>query len=149
MSKEVQVGTAIIIIRGGKMIIGKRKGSHAAGVYAFPGGHMEFGESIEDCVMRETREECGVEMKVRVRKFGLNDYLFVTNDIMTPYLKHYITIFVAADCLEGEPINAEPHKNEKWEWLSLDDLLTLAKNGECAEWLPVKHLMQYRDELGI
>lgn len=44
----------------GKILIGKRKGSHGVGRYALPGGHLEAGESWRDCCLRELEEETGI-----------------------------------------------------------------------------------------
>ncbi len=58
-----KVGIGVMILKDGKVLLGKRKGSHGAGQYAFPGGHLEYMESFEDCARRETREECGIEIQ--------------------------------------------------------------------------------------
>ena len=57
-----KVGVGILIFKDGKILLHKRKGSHGAGEYAFPGGHLEYMESFEDCAKREIAEECGVEV---------------------------------------------------------------------------------------
>jgi 8-oxo-dGTP diphosphatase len=109
-----KVGLGVIIVRDGKVLLGKRKGALASGTYAFPGGHLEFGESWEDCVAREVREETG--MKVVNSKF-----VAVTNDIFEKEGKHYITIFMMAECL-GKPKVMEPDKCEGWSWFSWNKL---------------------------
>lgn len=58
----VRVGTAVILMREGKVLVGKRKGSHGAGTWALPGGHLEMGEAMEACVLREVKEETGIEL---------------------------------------------------------------------------------------
>jgi 8-oxo-dGTP diphosphatase len=52
-----------MIVKNGSVLLGKRKGSHGEGEYAFPGGHLEYMESFEQCAHRETLEECGVEIE--------------------------------------------------------------------------------------
>lgn len=151
MGNEVRVGTGVIVVRDGKMLVGRRKGSHAAGLYSFPGGHLDFGETWAACVLRELEEECGEGMKVRVRSFegGLNDALFITNDIMPQYDKHYVTIFMVADWIEGEPVNMEPHKCDGWEWVTFEELLALADNDKCAGWIPKPQLIANRRRLAV
>jgi len=68
------VGVGVIICRNDTVLIGKRLSDHGKGVRSFPGGHLEYGESLEECARRETAEEAGVE----ISKVHFAD---VTNDI--------------------------------------------------------------------
>jgi len=109
-----RVGVGVMIFKDGKVLMSKRKGSHGAGEYGFPGGHLEILESFEDCAKRETLEECG--LKIKNIKF-----LYVTN--VTKYApKHYVHIGMVADWESGEPQILEPEKAEGWEWYSLNNL---------------------------
>ena len=58
-----QVGLAVIIAQAERVLMLKRKGAHGEGTWAPPGGHLEFGESLEECAMRETLEETGVVVR--------------------------------------------------------------------------------------
>ena len=59
-----EVGTAIIV-RNNKIFIAQRpEGKPLAGLWEFPGGKQEQGESIEECLKRELREELDVEATV-------------------------------------------------------------------------------------
>ena len=56
--------TAAVIERGGKVLIARRKeGDRFEGRWEFPGGKIEAGESSEECLRRELREELGVEIE--------------------------------------------------------------------------------------
>jgi 8-oxo-dGTP diphosphatase len=68
------VGVGVLVWRDGAVLLGLRRGSHAAGTWSPPGGHLEFGEDPVDCLKRETREEAAIEVK-DVQFVG------VTNDI--------------------------------------------------------------------
>ena len=99
-------------------LVGRRKGSHGAGSIALPGGHLEFGETPEDCAARELLEETGLQVK-NVR------FLTATNDPMLSENKHYITMFMT--CVRTDeshvPENLEPHKCEGWDWVDWKDLV--------------------------
>lgn len=57
--------TAAIIRRDGSFLIAQRpEGSHLEGLWEFPGGKRESGESLEACLMRECAEELGVTVRV-------------------------------------------------------------------------------------
>jgi len=81
---------------------------------AFPGGHLELNESIEDCVKREVFEETGLSI-------NNIQHIAYTNDIFTQEQKHYVTLFVAAQYVSGKLEIKEPEKCEKWDWFSWNE----------------------------
>jgi 8-oxo-dGTP diphosphatase len=116
-AKHPRVGVGVCICRDGKVLLGKRAGSHGEGTWSFPGGHLEFGESIEDCAHRETLEETGLEIeRIRVGPY--------TNDFFPAEEKHYITLFVIAHSSQGQPQRVEPHKCLEWKWFDWRSLPT-------------------------
>jgi len=116
MEKErPKIGVGAIVIKNGKVLLGKRKNSHGDGTWSFPGGHLEFGEKVEDCAKRETEEETGLIID------NFEKSVF-TNDIFEKENKHYVTLYAIAEIYEGEPVVAEPEKCERWEWFDWDNL---------------------------
>jgi len=109
-----KVGIGVMIIKENKVLLGKRKNSHGEGAWCFPGGHLEFNESWEDCAMREIFEETGLKVK-NIR------FATTTNDIFEKENKHYITIFMLADYDFGEVRIMEPEKCEKWDWFEWEE----------------------------
>ncbi|KAF7174153.1 hypothetical protein CNMCM5623_006657 [Aspergillus felis] len=116
MNPRVGVGV-VVLNKEGKVVLGKRKGSHGAGTWAFPGGHLEFGESFEACAVREVLEETGLAIH-DVR------FLTATNDVMEAEGKHYITVYVGALVKEdnAQPQILEPEKCDEWRWISWGDV---------------------------
>ncbi len=108
-----KVGVAALVMKDGKFLLGRRKSSHGSGNYASPGGHLEYMESIEDCVRREVREEAGIEVK---------NIRFLRLENLKAYApKHYVDIAVLCDWESGEPKTMEPEKCEGWAWYSIDE----------------------------
>ncbi len=109
-----RVGIGVLLFKGGEILLGKRKGSHGEGEYAFPGGHMEYMESFKDCARRETAEECGLEIQNVQFQFLAN---------VTKYApKHYVHVGLLAEWMSGDPQVLEPDKVESWDWYELNNL---------------------------
>ena len=58
------VGVGAVIVRDGKVLLVKRKHEPLAGQWSLPGGAVEVGETLEACLVREMREETGLEVCV-------------------------------------------------------------------------------------
>lgn len=113
--RHPRVGVGVFVLRNGLVLLGLRRGAHGAGTWALPGGHLEFGESIEHCAAREIHEETGLEIDVTAR----GPY---TNDVFEDAGKHYVTVFVLARAPRGDPERREPDKCTEWRWCRWSDL---------------------------
>ncbi|MCG6892867.1 MAG: NUDIX hydrolase [Desulfobacteraceae bacterium] len=116
-TNEVKVGVGVFIVREGSVLLGKRHGSHGAHTWALPGGHLQFGESIQRCAQREVLEETGIVVD-SVRNVAF------TNDVFTDEHLHYVTLFVMAEKWSGQPAVLEPAKCMGWSWFDWADLPT-------------------------
>ncbi len=108
-----RIGVGVIVNREGKTLLGKRKGNHGGETWACCGGHLEWGESLEECARRELAEETGLKA-VNLRLGPM-----ISNMIEE---KHYITFYMIVDSYEGEVALLEPHKCEGWEWFDWHSL---------------------------
>ncbi|MEM3579425.1 MAG: NUDIX hydrolase [Candidatus Bathyarchaeia archaeon] len=57
------VGVGAVVIHDGKILLEKRKGEPGRGKWSIPGGLVELGESVEYAVVREVKEETGLEVE--------------------------------------------------------------------------------------
>ena len=108
-----QVGVGVVFLQGSRVFLAKRHGSHGEDTWASAGGHLEMGETLEECARREAMEELGVTV-------GDLRFLCVTNIIA--YDKHYLDIEFLGDIGEQEPVLAEPEAFTESGWFPLDDL---------------------------
>ncbi|HYD93338.1 MAG TPA: NUDIX domain-containing protein [Candidatus Paceibacterota bacterium] len=109
------VAVGVIILNAeGKVLLGERLGSHGAGTYQIPGGHMEFGKSFEDTARDEVREETGLT------DLEFKGIVSLNNERV--YGKHYVNLTFVVECKSGEPTNPEPEKSRNWQWYDKDAL---------------------------
>ncbi len=111
---KIKACVGVMFFKDGKILLGKRKGSHGAGEYSIPGGHMEFGESFEDCIRREVKEETDLEIK------NIN-FLSLANIFRHENRQDMLGSF-KSDWAEREAKLMESKKCEGWDWYDLDNL---------------------------
>ncbi|KAE8151840.1 NUDIX hydrolase domain-like protein [Aspergillus avenaceus] len=122
------------------VLLGLRQGSHGAGSWAFPGGHIKHGETLEETCIREIKEETGLTI-TNVR------FLTATNDIFVEERKHYTTNVMGADIVgDPEPKLMEPNKCAAWEYVPWEEIRAIAETGEGdrALFLCVENLFKQR-----
>lgn len=114
MKKQPRVGIGVIVLKGDLVLLGQRKSEHGLGLWAFPGGHLEFGETPEACACRELSEETGLEAKT-IHAGPWSNHVFDQD-------RHYITLFMYVTKFAGDPRVLEPHKCAFWQWFEWNAL---------------------------
>ena len=104
------VGVGVVFVREGQVFLARRKSALGGGSWGSAGGHLEFGETLEECARREAKEEFGVEV-------GELRYLCVGNIIA--YGRHYLDVEFLGDIGEQEPRLMEPDAFEGCGWFPL------------------------------
>jgi mutator protein MutT len=104
------VVTAAIVERRGALLVTRRlAGTHLEGLWEFPGGKCEPGESLSGCLSRELREELGVDATV-------NDEVFTTTHA---YPDRIVTLHFLRCEFEGEP---DPLLGQEIRWIRREQL---------------------------
>ena len=108
--KRIEVSAALIFHDGKLLITQRHANAHLGGLWEFPGGKREFNETFEQCLVREIREELGVEISVgELFEEIAHDY-----PEKSVHLKFFICQLVA-----GEP---QPLDCAAVKWIEKSDL---------------------------
>lgn len=115
-SKKIEV-VAAIILRDGRIFATQRGYGEWKDWWEFPGGKIEPGESTEDALKREIREELATEIEV--------DELLTT--VEYDYPKFHLTMHCYLCTIISGDLSLLEHEDARW--LALDEL-------DCVKWLP-------------
>jgi 8-oxo-dGTP diphosphatase len=108
---------AIIIDDAGRLFLAKRgpKAKNERGLWEFPGGSVEFGERLQDALIREMEEEYGIIIAI--------DSLFTVTDHLLPDEgQHWVSPSYLCHIVSGTPIIREPEKCSEIGWFAVDDI---------------------------
>ncbi len=108
---------AIIVDAEGRLFLAKRgpKARNERGLWEFPGGGVEFGETLKAALAREIAEEYGVTIEVGAM-------LTVTDHILSEEGQHWVSPSYICRVLAGTPTILEPEKCAAIGWFALDEI---------------------------
>jgi 8-oxo-dGTP diphosphatase len=113
MSPKVGVGG--VILQDASVLLLLRKKPPEAGFWSLPGGRVEFLERVEDALVRELKEELGVEAEIE-------SLLCVTDHIVEADYAHWVSPAYLVRLVAGVARNLEPEKTAAIEWFPLSEL---------------------------
>ncbi len=107
-----KIVTAAIILNESRVLIGRRKPNQALGGYwEFPGGKVENGESLVDCLKRELKEELSVNAKVSEDIFAMVDHSYDGGEIQL--------VAMLADIGDQQPVGTV---HDFLAWAAIEEL---------------------------
>lgn len=113
---QPRVGVGVLLADSqGRVLLTLRKRPPEAGCWSIVGGKVDFLETLEQCAVREAREEVGVEI-------SLSSLLCVTDHCLPGENQHWVSPAYLGQILSGEATNCEPGKTREVRWFSLDQL---------------------------
>jgi 8-oxo-dGTP diphosphatase len=115
------VGVGAIVIRHGKILLEKRSNDPGKGKWSVPGGKVEIGETLEQTVIREVKEETGLTVRapviidavsqISLDKKGEVKYHFVIIDYLVSYERGEAQAASDAAALEWVPLDGVEEKD--------------------------------------
>ena len=120
---SARVSARALIIHNGAVLAIRAAGSHGE-FHVLPGGGQNRGETLREAVMRECREELGVEVEVGELRF-VHDYIAARDEFSIDGSDvHQLDVIFQARILNGEPgTGPEPDTIQLGiQWLPLDQL---------------------------
>jgi 8-oxo-dGTP diphosphatase len=116
------------VFRDGRVLLVRRARPPAAGLYTLPGGGVELGETLKDAVIREVREETGLQ----IEPLALAGYSqVITRGPAGRVERHFVILPFAARWIAGEVLLN--HELAEARWLDPSELLALATTEGLAE----------------
>ena len=116
------------IVRDGKILVVRRARAPAHGLYSLPGGVVEVGETLEEAVTREVREETGMTIEP-VALAGFREA--IVRDAESRVERHFIILCFAARWRAGEVLLNE--ELDEARWLEPAELATLPTTAGLAQ----------------
>lgn len=114
---EVNVAAGLLCCQG-RLLLGKRSARRKAypGVWDVPGGHVEIGETAEQALVRELREEIGVTPTT------WRELAVLRVPAMADERRHTLrmTLFLLTQW-QGEPRNLQPDEHDALAWFTLEE----------------------------
>ncbi|QQR79005.1 MAG: NUDIX domain-containing protein [Candidatus Moraniibacteriota bacterium] len=130
-----------ILKQGGRILFGLRQNSgYCDGQWGLPAGHIEVGESFVSGLIREMKEELGIDL------IPENIRLVHINHRKAEDTSERVNVFFLIESWSGEVENREPEKTKELKWFFADDLpeLTIPYIRDTLEY--IKKGIVYREE---
>jgi ADP-ribose pyrophosphatase YjhB (NUDIX family) len=118
-----------VVVHGGKLLLVRRANAPSEGLWSFPGGAIEIGETVYEAAARETREETGVEIEPYDVACVVDA---ITRDDQGRVRYHYVIIDVYARYLGGRPKAASDGAAARW--VAAEELKTLDLTPTALPW---------------
>lgn len=113
MDKRQKITAVVFLHKGGKLFVAKRAETKKflPGIWELPGGHIEFGETLEKGLTREIKEEFSIDIDV---KDPFYVFTYVTDDKSAHFIE---VVYFATMKNENQEIHLDPSNHSEYAWI--------------------------------
>ena len=121
----MKFATLAVIVRNGRLLLGYKKRGFAVGVLNGPGGKVEDNESSVECVIRETKEEMGIQLK--------DPQLMGVVEFFSDSVRDWVVFVFSANDFDGSVVESDEVKPK---WVDVDEIPYDEMWSDDRFWLP-------------
>ena len=122
MAKErhkIVPASYLVLMKENKVLLGRRFNTgYEDGKCSLPAGHVDKNENFTQCIIREAKEEIGIDLKLE----DLRVAHIMQRDSHEKENGDRVDVFFTAQKWEGDIVNKESHKCDDLSWHDLDNL---------------------------
>ncbi|WP_171183887.1 NUDIX hydrolase [Ruegeria sp. HKCCC2117] len=111
MIQTPKIGALAVVLHQDQVLLVQRSKQPDAGLWGFPGGHVEWGETVLQAAQRELREETSV---IAEPSHYLKNLDLLRHDPNGQVLSHYLLVGVACTYLSGAPEAGDDALDARW-----------------------------------
>lgn len=126
MTDYPKLAVLAVVIRDDHVLLVKRRNEPDAGLWGFPGGHVDFGETAMEAAARELREETGI-LGRPIRYLTNVDMIDLDTDGSVRF--HFLLAAVLCEYFSGQPVADDDVSDARW-WAIAD---VLSQKVECSQ----------------
>jgi len=110
------VGVHGVISNRGRVILLRRAAQmrYSPGHWDLPGGHLAADEDFEQCLLREAKEETGLDIAVE-RLLGVNKMP----------IRPFVQVFYACRTLVYQQVTLQPHEHVEYRWVTPEEMAAM------------------------
>jgi len=134
MSQTPKIGALAVVLHQGQVLLVQRSKQPDAGLWGFPGGHVEWGETVLEAARRELFEETAVAAEPL---HYLDNLDLLRRDESGQVASHYLLVGVACQYQSGDPVAGDDAQDARWfpiDQIRRGDLPMSARVPDLLDW---------------
>ncbi|MCA0929872.1 NUDIX hydrolase [Ruegeria profundi] len=111
MQKTPKIGALAVVVHNARVLLVQRSKQPDAGLWGFPGGHVEWGETVMQAAQRELHEETSI---IAEPLHYLDNLDLLRHNDQGSVQSHYLLVGVACQYRSGTPLAGDDAQDARW-----------------------------------